>query len=100
MRVNGATMELQDIFGIEGTSDSGTVEAVAGAQRTASDDVLAGAECVICMTEQRDTTIMPCRHMCLCADCAEDLRMRSNKCPICRTPAQSYLQIKVSERRA
>ena len=111
VRLNGATMELQDIYGIEGSTNQGTMAAdaaVAGAgggadsaaSAPASSETLAGAECVICMTEQRDTTIMPCRHMCLCAECAEDLRMRSNTCPICRTPAQSYLQIKVSEQRA
>eukprot|EP01096_Ripella_sp_DP13-Kostka_P007615 TRINITY_DN2792_c0_g1_i1.p1 TRINITY_DN2792_c0_g1~~TRINITY_DN2792_c0_g1_i1.p1 ORF type:complete len:399 (+),score=138.81 TRINITY_DN2792_c0_g1_i1:70-1197(+) len=50
-------------------------------------------ECVICMSEIRDTTILPCRHLCLCSGCAEEFRRRSNKCPICRTPTLSLLQM-------
>jgi hypothetical protein len=41
-------------------------------------------ECVICMADDRDTLVLPCRHMCLCKSCAEVLRGQSNKCPICR----------------
>ena len=52
--------------------------------------------CVICMTDPRDTTILPCRHMCMCSECAKVLRMQSNKCPICRTSIESLLQIKIS----
>ena len=45
--------------------------------------------CVICMTEPRDTTVLPCRHMCMCSECAKVLRLQSNKCPICRTSIES-----------
>lgn len=28
------------------------------------------SECVICLSEARTTVVLPCRHMCLCNDCA------------------------------
>ncbi|CAI5495606.1 unnamed protein product [Closterium sp. Naga37s-1] len=45
-----------------------------------------------------DTTVLPCRHMCMCADCAKVLRYQTNKCPICRQPVQSLLEIRVPPR--
>mmetsp|Transcript_17428 Transcript_17428/g.31454 ORF Transcript_17428/g.31454 Transcript_17428/m.31454 type:complete len:250 (-) Transcript_17428:7116-7865(-) len=42
-------------------------------------------ECVICLTNIRDTSVLPCGHMCLCHDCANMTRAQSyGKCPICR----------------
>jgi len=55
-----------------------------------------GRECVICMTDPRDSTVLPCRHMCLCSTCAEALRQQTNKCPICRSTVKHIIQIKVS----
>lgn len=37
------------------------------------------------MTDKPDTMIKPCNHMCLCYDCALDLKDRTSKCPLCRT---------------
>ena len=54
----------------------------------------AGTECVICLTERRSITILPCRHVCLCASCAFELgRQSSNKCPICRTTIERLLTL-------
>jgi hypothetical protein len=53
-----------------------------------------GRECVICMSAPRDTTVLPCRHMCICKACAEALRNQTNKCPICRKSMESLLHIK------
>jgi hypothetical protein len=58
-----------------------------------SKDILDGAECVICLTERRTTIVMPCRHLCLCTACAEDLRIMSNKCPVCRGSVHRFLAI-------
>jgi E3 ubiquitin-protein ligase MGRN1 len=49
--VNGTRYELQEIYGI-GNSIEG---------ETDGNDP--GKECVICLSEQRDTTVLPCRHM-------------------------------------
>jgi hypothetical protein len=67
----------------EGTSPA----AVAGTNTAAAaafDDVVVEDVCVVCLCNPKDTTILPCRHMCLCADCAGQLRNATNKCPICR----------------
>lgn len=91
IQVEGASYELQEIYGIEG---SGTAPGEGGDAESAA----ASRECVICMTDPRDTTVLPCRHMCMCSECAKTLRMQSEKCPICRTPIESLLQIKVSSK--
>ena len=104
VRVGSAAYTMSEIYGIEGMGGTeGSGAPSGGAASTAPGAVAGGAdadgaECVICMTDARDTTVLPCRHMCLCAACAADLRVRSNKCPICRQPAQSYLRIHVSGR--
>lgn len=48
--VDGVSYELQEIYGIE--SNSGP---------TSETDH--GKECVVCLSEPRDTTVLPCRHM-------------------------------------
>eukprot|EP01120_Amphizonella_sp_Union-15-10_P010130 TRINITY_DN4005_c0_g1_i1.p1 TRINITY_DN4005_c0_g1~~TRINITY_DN4005_c0_g1_i1.p1 ORF type:complete len:335 (+),score=74.97 TRINITY_DN4005_c0_g1_i1:1-1005(+) len=54
-------------------------------------------ECVICISENRNTLVIPCRHLCLCHQCAEVLRFQSSKCPICRGPVRSLLRVQVSQ---
>ncbi|KAF5747893.1 hypothetical protein HS088_TW05G00623 [Tripterygium wilfordii] len=82
--VNGMRYELQEIYGI-GNSVDGDVDA--------NDP---GKECVICLSELRDTTLLPCRHMCMCGGCAKVLRFQTNRCPICRQPVERLLEIKVN----
>ncbi|KAG6403751.1 hypothetical protein SASPL_135982 [Salvia splendens] len=56
-----------------------------------------GKECVICLSEPRDTTVLPCRHMCMCSECAKVPRFQTNRCPICRQqPVERLLEIKVN----
>jgi len=85
IKLGDDSYELQEIYGIE-------LHEKAGQQ---SSDDNEGVECVVCMTNPRDTTVLPCRHMCLCANCAKILRFQSNKCPVCREQVASLLQIKV-----
>ncbi|RNF04615.1 zinc finger family protein [Trypanosoma rangeli] len=50
--------------------------------------------CVICLTSARNTTILPCRHMCLCHECASVLRFQqSNCCPVCRANIERVMTI-------
>lgn len=53
--VNGMRYELQEIYGIGSTVDGDL------------DENDSGKECVICLSEPRDTTVLPCRHM-VCTD--------------------------------
>ncbi|KAJ8899684.1 hypothetical protein K2173_019382 [Erythroxylum novogranatense] len=81
--VNGMRYELQEIYGIENSVDNDV------------DANESGKECVICLSEPRDTTVLPCRHMCMCSGCAKVLRLQTNRCPICRQPVERLLEIKV-----
>ena len=65
--------EVHEIFGLgtAGGDDS------AGSEH--------GDECVICMVAPKDTAVLPCRHMCMCSECAKVLRLVREECPICRT---------------
>mmetsp|Transcript_35169 Transcript_35169/g.56773 ORF Transcript_35169/g.56773 Transcript_35169/m.56773 type:complete len:181 (-) Transcript_35169:116-658(-) len=46
-------------------------------------------DCLVCLTEPKDTILLPCRHMCMCRDCL--LKMVTAKCPICRTMIQTHI---------
>ncbi|KAF7818604.1 putative E3 ubiquitin-protein ligase LOG2 [Senna tora] len=82
--VNEMRYELQEIYGIGNLVESNV------------DENDSGKECVICLSEPRDTTVLPCRHMCMCSGCAKVLRFQTNRCPICRQPVERLLEIKVN----
>lgn len=69
VQYNGAFYVIHDIYGIEQLKYGNTNPA---------------EECVICLSAPRNSVVIPCRHLCLCNECAETLRYQSNKCPICR----------------
>lgn len=83
--VEGVRYELREIYGIAKSADPNF------------DDNDPGKECVICMSEPKDTAVLPCRHMCLCSECAKELRLQTNKCPICRQPIQELIEIRVTK---
>jgi hypothetical protein len=91
--VDGLCYLLQEIYGIENKNAQRT--------RQPQDDDIEdnGSECVICMCETRDTLILPCRHLCLCNSCADNLRYQANNCPICRAKFHALLQIKAMRKR-
>lgn len=89
--------ELHEIFGIEKNCDKSPMSVKATASDSGTSlaglDDPNGTDCVICLSDARDTTVLPCRHLCLCSRCAEVLRANSRRCPICRQPVSSMLQI-------
>ena len=52
------------------------------------------AACSVCLDAPKDSAMLPCRHRCVCAACAADLlAVADPRCPICRAPAASHLQL-------
>jgi E3 ubiquitin-protein ligase MGRN1 len=41
-------------------------------------------ECVICLTNEKDTITQPCKHVALCNSCAQIIMGGDKKCPVCR----------------
>ncbi|KAI8893539.1 hypothetical protein BC833DRAFT_607988 [Globomyces pollinis-pini] len=94
--IDGMSFVLQEIFGFSETEDERNVNQISM------------KECVVCMSETKDTLVLPCRHLCLCNACANVLRMQGRqpqtgtgqqnrqgppKCPICRQVFHSLIQI-------
>jgi hypothetical protein len=51
-------------------------------------------ECVVCLVETKDTAILPCRHMCLCHECARIVKRQTPpRCPVCRAQVGSTVRI-------
>ncbi|KAJ2546195.1 hypothetical protein EV175_005693 [Coemansia sp. RSA 1933] len=80
--IGGAMYVQHEIFGLSEMSD-----AHVGADKAES------IQCAICLSDERDTVILPCRHLCMCRECANTYRQQSNKCPICRTVVETILHI-------
>ncbi|XP_064601984.1 E3 ubiquitin-protein ligase MGRN1-like isoform X2 [Liolophura sinensis] len=91
--VDGLCYLLQEIYGIENKATERC--------KLDPDDEMedTGSECVICMSDTRDTLILPCRHLCLCNGCAESLRYQSSCCPFCRAPFRALLQIRAMRKK-
>ncbi|KAJ8013450.1 hypothetical protein DPEC_G00029920 [Dallia pectoralis] len=91
--VDGVSYLLQEIYGIENKYNSQE-------SKITEDDISDNsAECVVCLSDVRDTLILPCRHLCLCNACADTLRYQANCCPICRLPFRALLQIRAMRKK-
>ena len=45
--------------------------------------------CVVCLTMRKTVVLLPCRHLCTCKDCVDDLQ----ECPMCRTAISASMDI-------
>lgn len=93
----GMELLLQEVYGIENKQKSEEEEREEADSDSEGEEDDLGAECVICITEVKDTLLLPCRHLCLCSSCAASLRFQASNCPICRAPFRALLQIKALE---
>lgn len=91
--IRGQNYELQEIYGMEAGRPAGDV--VDGVEAAAEE--MEGNDCVICLSAPRNTTVLPCRHHCMCRECADNLKKQTNKCPVCRNVITSLLNITVTK---
>jgi hypothetical protein len=47
--------------------------------------------CVVCLDAEKNTVLLPCRHLCLCSTCAQIPELV--QCPLCRSPVESRLEV-------
>jgi len=41
-------------------------------------------QCVVCLGAERKVILLDCGHVCVCADCADELIRAGHSCPVCR----------------
>ena len=90
---------MQEIYGF--TDPTGSSES------SISIILILAKECVVCLSEAKDTLVLPCRHLCLCQECANVLRQQGRtpeggpsrsgrpKCPMCRQVFHSLVHVKL-----
>jgi hypothetical protein len=95
----GVTYELHEIFGLSATTAGveGTPNLSQSTGMAVEEDNL-NDECVVCLTENREVALLPCRHMCMCKECAKIMMTSGtaggtlrSKCPICREPVMNFI---------
>jgi len=75
LQCQGAVYDMKEVYGAELNNNMDT------------------AECVICMSSPKSIAVLPCRHLCMCSDCAKDLHRSMDGCPMCRCKVESLLQM-------
>jgi len=59
-----------------------------------SDEAIRDENCAICLMNPIDTFVLPCNHLCLCYNCAKDLKLHHNsRCPMCRKGVDTFLKL-------
>eukprot|EP01113_Clastostelium_recurvatum_P029462 TRINITY_DN3554_c0_g3_i1.p1 TRINITY_DN3554_c0_g3~~TRINITY_DN3554_c0_g3_i1.p1 ORF type:complete len:546 (-),score=115.91 TRINITY_DN3554_c0_g3_i1:80-1717(-) len=51
--------------------------------------------CAICLDRPRNTVLLPCRHLCSCYACAQELQASFGKCVLCRASVDSVMCVYV-----
>ena len=40
--------------------------------------------CVVCMEREKKVLLLPCKHVCMCKVCSDEIVAGSAQCPVCR----------------
>lgn len=79
LSVKGIWFEMHDVYGLEDNSNSTN-------------------ECEACYTNKKNTIFLPCMHSYACSECAVFVRLRGNKCPLCRQKITDTLLIEEAKK--
>ena len=52
-------------------------------------------ECVICLTEEKNTLAKPCKHVSVCFGCAQVIMASNRQCPICRQAISEIIPLNI-----
>ncbi len=82
----GDILVLQQIFGLTDVNSKDPSE------QLSEDEKL----CVICISEEKNTVVMPCGHLCVCKACAIEIaKSRGPDCPVCRKKVLSFVPLNI-----
>ena len=76
---NGQLFELTEAYGLKSNGNNDNTE-----------------ECVICLTNPKDTICKPCKHVSLCTACAQVVFQSEKKCPVCRQGISEIIPFKIT----
>lgn len=65
VRVRNVWFDMREVYGLEDNDNCNN-------------------ECEVCYTNKKNTIFLPCMHSYSCNDCSVYVRLRGNKCPLCR----------------
>lgn len=51
--------------------------------------------CVVCLERKKSVLVMPCKHLCLCKTCSDQLLQYQNHCPMCRKDIAELISVYV-----
>jgi len=64
--------------------------------REVGENVPESIQCVVCLGAEREVILLSCGHVCVCADCADELIRANHCCPVCRASIDRVLPAYVS----
>ena len=52
--------------------------------------------CIVCFTNPKSHVAVPCGHQCACGACSALIDGLMQGCPVCRTPVQTWVHVRVA----